>query len=245
MNENVFVIMPAYNAGKKIESVYEKIKPDVLKQVTHFIIIDDGAADDTREKALKIKEKYKKVTIAVHPQNRGYGAAQKTGFTAALKMDADVCILLHADGQCDPDLLPSLIRPIKDGTADMVLGSRMITINPFKTAMPFYKYVGNKTLTFLENKMLKSHISEFHTGYIAYSRKALETIPYEKLDDRFHFDGNMIIMALINNLRITEVPVPVIYEDEKSNLGAFSYAWDVLKTIWRYKKGEFHKLKKD
>src|SRR3989338_5391178 len=111
MSQKVFVIMPAYNAGKKIEAVYEKIKPDVLKRISHFIIIDDGARDDTQGKAFQIKEKYKKVTVVVHPKNKGYGAAQKTGFNTALAMGADICVLLHADGQCDSDFLPALIQP--------------------------------------------------------------------------------------------------------------------------------------
>src|SRR3989338_265726 len=229
MTPKVFVIMPAYNAELKIESAFAKIKPDILKLIDKFIIIDDGAKDNTREKAELLKKKYKNITIEIHPQNKGYGAAQKTGFTKALAMGADVCVLLHADGQCDPDCIPTLVNPILNNTADMVLGSRMLAINPFKTSMPLYKYCGNKFLTFLENTALKSKISEFHTGFIAYSRKALETIPYHKLDDRFHFDGHMIIMALINNLRIKETPVPVIYEDEKSHLRAWSYSKDVLR----------------
>ena len=234
--------MPAYNASKKIESVFEKVPPEVLESINQFIIVVDGATDNTLEKAKLIQEKYEKIIIIVHDKNKGYGAAQKTGFDKALQLGAEIIILLHADGQLDPTLIPKVIEPIKEKKAKMVLGSRMLKTNPFNTPMPFYKYCGNKFLTFIENIALRSNISEFHTGYIAYSREALEKINYHKLDNRFHFDGHMIIMAIINKILIKEVPVPVIYDDEKSHLNPLGYGINVIKTIWKYKTGYFHKL---
>ncbi len=241
--KKIAIIMPAYNAAKKIEGVFSQMPSEILDLIDHFYIVQDGSKDDTEAKALAIKEKYKKVTVLVHPVNKGYGAAQKTGFSAALGSDAQVFIVLHSDGQTDPALIPSLSEPILSGAADMVLGSRMIGVTLFNTAMPKYKYLGNKGLTLIENLAFGTHFHEFHTGYIAYSRKALETIDFTKLDDRFHFDGNMIVMAIVHKLVITEVKVPIIYDDEESHLHAFSYARDVLRTIWRYKTGYYHKLK--
>ena len=243
MSSKIAIIMPAYNAAKKIESVYDSIPSQIIDLIDQFYIVNDGSKDETQEKVETIKSKYSKVTILVHPQNRGYGAAQKTGFSAALKSDAEVFIVLHSDGQTDPERIPSLSEPILEKKADMVLGSRMIDVTFFNTQMPKYKYLGNKGLTFIENLAFRTKLHEFHTGYIAYSRRALETINYEKLDDRFHFDGNMIVMALVHKLNITEVKVPIIYADEESHLRAWSYAKDVMRTIWRYKTGYYHKLK--
>ncbi len=242
MKKKIVVVMPAYNAGRKIQAVYDGMRPGIMSLIDEFVIVDDGAVDDTLEKAKNIQQRVGKVHIVVHKKNKGYGAAQKTGFKKALERGADICVLLHSDGQTDPERIPDLVAPLLNDEADMVLGSRMLSVNPFKTPMPLYKYCGNKLLTFFENLAYHSSISEFHTGYIAYSRKALEAIPYEKLDDRFHFDGHMIIMALINKLRIAEAKVPIIYDDEKSHLKAFSYGMDVFRTIWRYKKGYFHQL---
>ena len=241
--KKIAIIMPAYNAGKKIERVYDDMPQDILEKVDHFYIVEDGSKDDTQEKAQKIKEKYRQVTILIHEHNKGYGGAQKTGFTEALTSDADIFIVLHSDGQTDPAQIPALCEPIINGEADMVLGSRMIGVTMFNTSMPKYKYLGNKGLTLIENFAFGTKFHEFHTGYIAYARKALTTINYQKLDDRFHFDGNMIVMAIVHRIIITEVKVPIIYEDEESNLKAFTYAKDVLRTIWRYKTGYYHKLK--
>ena len=234
--------MPAYNVGNKIESVYSTIPPEVYAMIDSFIIVVGSTHDDTLEKAKKIQQKIKNVIIVAPPLNPGYGGAQKMGFRRALNEGADVCVLLHSDGQCDSHKIPELVKPILEGTADVILGSRMLNARIFKTTMPLYKYFGNRILTFCENVAFHSAISEFHTGYIAYSKQALQKIPYEKLDDQFHFDGNMIVMALIHKLKIAEISVPTIYEDEKSNLKVFSYAWDILKTIWKYKRGYYHRL---
>lgn len=242
MRPRIVVVMPAYNAGKKIESVYDGISRAVLSIIDQFIIVVDGATDDTLEKAKKIQRKFKKVTVEIHSKNKGYGEAQKTGLNKALALGAEACIIVHADGQMDTDKIPQLVEPILNGSADMVLGSRMLHTYPLGTAMPAYKYFGNKILTFFENLAFRSNISEFHTGYIAYSHKALKVINYRGLDSKFNFDSNMIIMALINNLRIKEVQVPTIYSDEKSHLNIINYSMDVFRIIRRYKQGYYHRL---
>ena len=175
-----------------------------------------------------------------HKKNSGYGAAQKTGFSQAIKTNADIAILLHSDGQYPPELLPDIIKPIEEGRADMVLGSRILGGKALQGGMPLHRYLGNRFLTALENLAYGLRISEYHTGYIAYSLRTLRMIPFNKLSNTFHFDGEMIIVSSKRKLRIGEVPIPTHYGYEKSYLNPLTYGIDVLKIIVKFLIGKYN-----
>ncbi|MBI2664908.1 glycosyltransferase family 2 protein [Candidatus Woesearchaeota archaeon] len=239
MGEKIIIVMPAYNAGKTVTGVFERIPKPFLKQISEFIVVDDGSKDDTANKIAQLSRKYK-IKKLVHEQNRGYGGAQKTGFTEAIKANADIAILLHSDGQYPPELLPTIIIPIISGEADMVLGSRILGGKALQGGMPLHRYLGNRFLTIIENMAYGLNISEYHTGYIAYSKKALNSIPLLKLSDTFHFDGEMILMASKKKLKIREIPIPTHYGYEKSYLNPITYGMDVLKIIFKNMIGKYN-----
>jgi glycosyltransferase involved in cell wall biosynthesis len=205
----VIVVMPAYNAAKTLKITYEDIPHQSIDQI---ILVDDGSTDRTLEIARELH-----LTAFVHTRNFGYGANQKTCYTEALKEGADIVVMLHPDYQYDPTLLPAIIAPIKAGEADIVLGSRFLTGSVLKQGMPWWKFLGNKFLTKIENWTLQLNLSEYHTGYRAYSRRALEEIPFSLNSDKFVFDQEMLVQAAHIGFRIKEVPVPTRYFPDASN----------------------------
>ncbi|MBS3119321.1 glycosyltransferase family 2 protein [Candidatus Woesearchaeota archaeon] len=228
--KKVYIVMPAYRAASTISSVFERIPRRVIR-TAKIIVVEDGSTDNTLEVINKLRKKYRNIKLIVHPRNKGYGAAQKTGFSAAVKAEADVAVLLHSDGQYPPELLQEMIRPIASGEADIVTGSRILGKKALGGGMPLYKYLGNRFLTALENLSFGLNISEYHTGYIAYSRKALTTIPFHRLNDTYHFDGQMILVGSKKKLRIKEIPIPTRYAEEKSHLNPVTYGFEVLGVI--------------
>ena len=170
MSERVIVVMPAYNAAKTLERTYRDLPKDVIDKV---ILVDDVSQDETVEIARRLGLK-----VIVHVQNKGYGGNQKTCYLEALKDGADIVVMLHPDYQYDSTLVPELIAPIVAGRADMVLGSRFLGEGALKGGMPLYKYIANRFLTIVENLVLGLHLSEAHTGFRAYRRELLETIPF-------------------------------------------------------------------
>jgi glycosyltransferase involved in cell wall biosynthesis len=205
----VIVVMPAYNAAKTLKITYEDIPPQSVDQI---ILVDDGSTDQTLEIARELQ-----LTVFVHTRNFGYGANQKTCYTEALKEGADIVVMLHPDYQYDPSLLPEVVAPIKAGQADIVLGSRFLAGKTLEGGMPWWKFVGNKFLTTLENWALGLNLSEYHTGYRAYSRRVLEEIPYTLNSDKFVFDQEFLVQAAHMGFRIREVPVPTKYFPDASN----------------------------
>jgi len=236
----VVILMPAYKAAKTIESVFERIPKEVYKGLYKIIVVNDGSLDNTAEIISKLSKKYKKILILTHQQNRGYGATQKTGFNKAVELGADITVVLHSDGQYAPELLPKMVKPIEEKKADVVMGSRLLGGGALKGGMPLYKYIGNRTLTTIENIAYGTNISEFHTGYMAYSRKALERIKFNRLSDTFHFDGEMVMMSGKKGLRIAEIGIPTRYAEEKSHLKPIKYGLDVLKIIIKEKMGKYN-----
>jgi glycosyltransferase involved in cell wall biosynthesis len=199
----IIVVMPAYNAAKTLKITYEAIPHEAIDQI---ILVDDGSTDKTLEIARDLQ-----LTAFVHTRNFGYGANQKTCYTEALKEGADIVVMLHPDYQYDPTLLPEIVAPIKAGEADIVLGSRFLGGNTLEQGMPWWKYLGNKFLTKLENWTLGLSLSEYHTGYRAYSRRVLEEIPFSFNSDKFVFDQEILVQANHLGFRIKEVPVPTKY----------------------------------
>jgi glycosyltransferase involved in cell wall biosynthesis len=227
----VVVVMPAYNAARTLAQTWRAIPADVVDEV---LLVDDRSLDETLVEAAKLPLK----TIAL-PHNVGYGGNQKTCYLEALRMEADVVVMLHPDGQYDPVLLPDLIAPIADGRADLVLGSRMLIPGGARAGgMPLYRYVSNRVLTTIENAALSRRFSELHTGYRAYSRRFLETVPFLRNSNDFVFDTQVIAQAVAFGMRVEEVPIHTKYFAEASSTSMTAnirYGIGTLWTMLRYR----------
>jgi glycosyltransferase involved in cell wall biosynthesis len=242
MLNNIFIIMPAYNAGKTIERVFARIPAEAKQRIRRYVVVNDGSSDNTEEALSRLKKDYPDLVVLRHDKNRGYGAAEKTLLSYAVKEGADVAILLHSDGQYSPEKIPDLLKPFDLAQADLVQGSRLLGKGALKGGMPLYKFVANKSLTFIENLSFGMKMAEYHSGYMLYSRKALLEIPFHRLSGSFDFDLEMLVMAKIRGLRILELPIPTIYADEVSHLDPVKYGFAVLAVVRKYLKGEYHKL---
>jgi len=232
MNENkvdekkprVIVVMPAYNAAKTLLPTYLDIPQEV---VDHIILVDDVSQDETVEIARRLPMK-----VVPHLQNKGYGGNQKTCYIEALKAGGDVIVMLHPDHQYDSRLIPELIDPILQGNADLVLGSRMLDGKALEGGMPLYKYISNRFLTFLENLVFRKHLSEYHTGMRAYSRRFIKTVPFLLNSDNFVFDTEIIAQAVALGFPIVETPVPARYFPEASSVNFWVSLRYGLSTLW-------------
>jgi len=208
--ERVIVVMPAYNAAATLLQTYEQIPKDIVAEV---LLVDDASRDETVALARKLS-----IPTLVHPENRGYGGNQKTCYTEALRRGADIVVMLHPDYQYDPTLIPQMIEPIRKGEADLVLGSRLLGVDGRQYGMPTYKYFANRFLTRVENSAMGTKLSELHTGYRAYSRRMLTTIPYLRNSDDFVFDSQVLFQAVAFGFNIAEISVPCRYMPEASSI---------------------------
>lgn len=242
MVENVFVLMPAYNAGATVEKVFARIPEEARRRIRRYVAVNDGSKDDTAAALERLGKEFPSLVVLTHETNRGYGEAEKTLLRYALGEGAGAGILLHSDGQYSPEKIPELLDPLDRDAADLVLGSRMLGGGALRGGMPLYKFVANKALTALENWAFGLRLAEYHSGYLLYSRRTLETIPFEKLSGSFDFDLEMIVLARVNGLRIAEVAIPTIYAGEKSHLHPIQYGLDVLKVVRDYKRGKYHAI---
>ena len=227
--QKVIVVMPAYNAARTLERTYNDIPPNVINKV---ILVDDVSKDETVEVARQLGLK-----VVIHIQNRGYGGNQKTCYVEALRDGADIVVMLHPDYQYDSTLIPDLIAPIQTGAADMVMGSRLLGGGTLAGGMPKWKYVANRFLTIIENLALCQHLSECHTGFRAYSRRMLETIPFLLNSDDFVFDTEVIAQAVAFGFRISEIAVPTRYFAEASSVNfrrGVTYGLSTLRVMARF-----------
>ena len=205
------VVMPAYNAAKTIEYTFRSIPTSCIDEV---ILVDDGSSDQT----VQIAKDLGILTIR-HPHNAGYGANQKTCYTIALSRDAEIIVMLHPDGQYDPSIIPEMIQAIENFEADVILGSRfLIPGGPQDGGMPYYKYISNRFLTTFENFVLHQNLSEYHTGYRAFHRKVLETVPYIRNSNDFVFDQEFMFQVVAFGFKILEIPVETKYFSEASSI---------------------------
>src|SRR5579863_7110372 len=229
----VLVFIVAYNAEKTIRKVVFRIPPGLLDTYeVDILIIDDSSRDATFEKGHSIISDPSlpfPITVLFNPLNQGYGGNQKLGYHYALEEGYDFVALIHGDGQYAPECLPALLEPLRKGEAAAVFGSRMITPSGARQGgMPLYKFVGNRILTWLENKLLRTNLSEFHSGYRIYSTRALASIPFDRNSNDFHFDTEIIIQLLIAGLPIKELPIPTYYGDEICYVNGMKYAFNVV-----------------
>jgi 2-polyprenyl-3-methyl-5-hydroxy-6-metoxy-1,4-benzoquinol methylase/glycosyltransferase involved in cell wall biosynthesis len=228
----LLIFIVAYQAERTIKSVLARIPHSLAHEYhTEVLVIDDASTDETFHRgreALRECEFPFPLTVLFNPVNQGYGGNQKIGYHFAQKRGFDFVALLHGDGQYAPECLPELLIPLRDGAADACFGSRMMHRGgALKGDMPLYKYVGNKLLSWFENRMLRTEFTEFHSGYRAYSVAALGTIPFDLNTNDFHFDTEIIVQFVISGLRIVEKPIPTYYGDEICHVNGMKYAWNV------------------
>jgi len=223
--KHVVVVMPAYNAEKTLRKTYAEIPKDIVDEV---ILVDDQSRDRTAEIARSLG-----INTIVHSKNRGYGGNQKTCYEEAIKLGADIVIMVHPDYQYTPKLIAAMASLIAEGLFDCVLGSRILGVGALRGGMPHYKYVANRVLTLIQNLLLGYKLSEYHTGYRAFSRKVLETLPLEKNDDDFVFDNQMLSQIIYAGFNIGEVTCPTRYMEDSSSISfskAILYGIGVINT---------------
>lgn len=226
----IVIVMPAYNAEETLEKTYHDIPPGIVDEI---ILVDDASSDKTVEISRKLG-----LTVIVHSENKGYGANQKTCYNEALKRNPDIVLMIHPDYQYDSRLIPYIIGFLDKGICDVILGSRIRTRREaLKCGMPKYKYISNRILTFIENIVLGQNISDFHSGYRAYTREVLENIPYQNNSDGFVFDTEFLVQAVYFKFKIGDVPIPVRYLSDSSSINFLNstiYGLKTLYTLFKY-----------
>lgn len=225
----VVVFMPAYNSGHLLKKTFEEIPIEYRQSI---LLVNDGSTDNTEAIARELGMK-----VVTHRQNRGYGASQKTGYLEALRDGADIVAMVHSDYQHDPSYIPALVEPLLNGEADIALGSRILAGKVVSQGMPFYKFLGNRLVTEVENLILGVRLSDYHTGFRAYRREALEKIPFQYNSDGYIFDSELLIQAINKGLRIKEVPIPTRYPKEASSIdffGSLRYGLGILGVLARF-----------
>jgi len=230
----LLIFIVAYNAERTIQSVLQRIPRSLSESYdTEVLIIDDSSQDETFARAHAVEGDGQlafPLTVLCNPVNQGYGGNQKIGFYYAIREGFDFVALVHGDGQYAPERLPELIQPLAAGKADAVFGSRLMNrLDALRGGMPLYKFIGNRILTCLQNRLLQSNLTEFHSGYRIYSVRALKKIPFDLNTNDFHFDTEIIIQLFRAKLRVKELPIPTYYGDEICHVNGMKYAWNVVK----------------
>ena len=231
---SVVIVLPAYNAAKTLWKTLEEIP---LAFRDHIILVDDASTDNTVDAARQAG-----LMVFVHPKNRGYGGNQKTCYTEALKLGADVVVMLHPDHQYDAKVIPDMIKPILAGQADAVFGSRMLGGRPLEGGMPLWKYIANVFLTAFANITFRRYLTEIHSGFRAYSRKYLENVRFLENSDDFIFDTEIIAQGMMSNLTFQEVPIVTRYFPEASSISFFRSTVYGFGILWVLLKFSLHKI---
>jgi glycosyltransferase involved in cell wall biosynthesis len=225
----VVVVLPAYNAGKTLEATYRKIPKGIVDDI---ILVDDCSSDNTVEVAERLG-----IPVILHEKNQGYGGNQKTCYTEALKRGADIIVMLHPDYQYPPELVTAMAALISSGIFDVVLGSRILGGYALKGGMPYYKYVFNRLLTFVQNVFTGQKLSEYHTGYRAFSSKVLSELPILENSDDFIFDNQILMQIFFFNLKIGEITASCSYNKDCSSINlrrSIAYGFGVLSNTLKY-----------
>lgn len=225
--------MPAYNAEILMEKVIREIPSETMEILNTVLVIDDGSSDSTADLTRRLSKEFPKITLIEHPVNRGYGGVQKTAFDWTLENSGDIAVMLHSDGQYPPEYLKPMLVPFEKG-ADVVGGSRILFGDMRKGGMSWTRHYGTIWLNALENLVFRRKLTSYHSGYKAYSRKALEKIPYSNYSNTFNFDSEMLVGAIRAGLSIEEIPIPTVHGEGFSSLKPVPYGLSVLCTIVRY-----------
>lgn len=233
-NKKIAVVLPAYNAAQTLQQTFDEIPHDIIDDI---ILTDDASKDET----VKIAQKLNIHTL-IHTNNQGYGANQKTCYKAALDRGADIVIMLHPDYQYSPKLLQAMVSMLTSGHYDAVIASRILGKGALQGGMPLYKYIANRGLTFIQNILLNSKLSEYHTGYRGWTKEILQALPLDRCSDDFIFDNQMLAQAFNQGFRIGEISCPTKYFKEASSINlkrSTIYGLGVIKTSIEYR---LHKL---
>jgi len=212
LERKIVLVLPAYNAAATLESTFREIPHDIVDEI---VLVDDDSRDETLSVAHRLGIRH----VVAHDQNRGYGGNQKTCYEKALSLDADIVVLLHPDYQYTPKLVRAMVSVLAEGVYDIVLGSRILGTEARTGGMPLYKYVSNRFLTLFENVLIGQKLSEYHTGFRAYTRRVLETLPFRENSDDFVFDNEILVQAHYWGFRIAELTCPTKYFPEASSIG--------------------------
>ena len=226
---NIIAIVPAFNVAPILKKTIEEIPADSFREV---IVIDDASTDDTATVAQQLG-----VTVITHLENTGYGGAQKTGYKKAIELGAEGVVMVHGDNQYDPTIADQFAEKISQEGYELVTGTRMILGDVLSAGMPMWKFIPNRFLTWLENKVFGTHISDYHNGYRAYSVEFLKKIPLDLLSDKFDFDTDIMIQGAIRKSKIGEIPHPTRYLDENSQMSfgkGIIYGLCILKTVSKF-----------
>jgi glycosyltransferase involved in cell wall biosynthesis len=229
-NKKIVVVLPAFNAALTLEKTYKEIPFEIVDEV---ILVDDGSKDNTPGLAKKLGIKH----IIRHEENKGYGGNQKTCYKKALELGADIVIMLHPDYQYTPLLIPAMVSIIASGLYPVVFGSRILGNSAIKGGMPRYKYFANRVLTLIQNLLMNQKLTEYHTGYRAYSAEVLKSINYELNSDDFIFDNEMIAHIFYKGFSIAEITCPTKYFEEASSINlrrSIRYGFGVIRVSIRY-----------
>ncbi len=234
----IAIFIPAYNVGLTIATVLDRIPAEIKKQVAEIFIIDNNSKDNTVITALEYKEKNKvhNLKIIRNTENKGYGGSQKIAYQYAIDQGYDVVVMLHGDAQYAPEFIPQLLTPLVEGNADLVFGSRMQG-DPLKGGMPFWRYLGNHGMTLIENFVLGTTLSEFHSGYRVYSCSALQKIPFHLCSDDYYFDSQILVQFIAAGMTIKEIAIPTYYGKESKSPSVYQtldYCFRTLLTLCAY-----------
>lgn len=231
----IVVVLPAYNAFETLESTFREIPKDIVDEV---VLVDDASSDETVQEAKRLGIRH----LIKHEENLGYGGNQKSCYDKARELNADVVVMLHPDYQYPPKLMESMIPLIADGIFDVVLASRILGNGALKGGMPLYKYIGNRLLTFFQNLLCDQKLSEYHTGYRAFSKDVLDKVSYSSNSDDFIFDNQMLMQILGKGYRIGEVSCPTKYFKEGSSIGFWRGMKYGIGVVWNSIRYFLHRI---
>lgn len=235
---SVIVVIPAYNAARHVAGVLERLARLPGCELSRVIVVNDGSTDSTLSSVSSAGFSRCALELVDRRQNGGYGAAMKDGLAAALRHDPELVACVHADGQYSPEVLPNLAKALRDRALDLLQGSRIASGTAKSGGMPLYKRAGNALLNQLENRTFGLALSDYHSGYLLYGRRALE-LPFASLSNSFDFDLEVIASARARGLAVGEAPIPTHYGDEVSHLNPLSYGLRVLRVMWNYQRGRY------
>lgn len=238
----LFVFIPAYQAEKTLESVIQRIPPALWEVCDRILVVDDGCTDGTADLVESLARRHPQVGILRHERNQGYGRTVQDGLRAARASDCTHAVCLHADGQYPPEKILELVERMDSRGLDLLQGSRHLDGGARSGGMPLYKLVAGKLLVALENLVFGLRMTDYHSGFLIYSRRALDRIPSDRLGTSFDFDLQVVACCRAAGLRVGEEAIPTRYADEISHLRPIPYGLRVLRVLWRYLRKDFHRL---
>lgn len=244
MSADFCIVMPAYKAAGVLAATVKRIPAEFFRRGGTLIIVNDASPDETGAVADRLAAENSSIRVVHHEKNKGYGGAQKTGLNEGLRLGCRGFAVVHADGQYAPELVLDLLEPILSGEAHVVQGSRMLGGRALSGGMPVTRYLANRGLTILENISFGTRMAEFHSGYMLYSRRLLEALPFEELQSNFNFDAEIILLGHLAGFPCKEMPIPTHYGSETSSLDPIPYGINVLKMIGRHLTGYYRGLLK-